>query len=227
MKSLRKECIRCKALIQPKHISEKDLVYTCSECDSVASIFEDRDFIRNEKKERQPAGIRQESLGGRLYIYMDQLPSGEMLRSVVGTGLILVFFLGIFYLTDSMIFYWVTFILGGVGWVINFFFYLRVESRTYEIELSPYKVVLSEKLFGFKIKLKEVDSFAVDRIQLLTQANPGVPGKNKTDFIIQTKQYLQIKPFFHSSGKEEELNYLKFLMDTYLGILPRVSDVEK
>lgn len=227
MKTLRKKCVRCEGAIHPAQVDPAKMIFVCPECHSVSSIIEERDFVSGEKHLKQPQGIRYEYLGSDLHIYLDQLPTGEVTRSVIGTSLILLFFLLLFGLTDSPLFLWITIILGGSGWLINILAYTRYENRTYEIELTPYRVLFFEKIAGIKRKLKEAGSYEIDRIQLTTKENPEAPGKNKSEFILQTKQYQQIKPFYHSSGKEAQLAYLKFLMDHYLNIRERVSDIQQ
>jgi hypothetical protein len=207
-------------------VDYEKMIFTCPACNVVSSLIEERDFIKEEKILKQPEGIRFEYLGSDLHIYLDQLPTGEVTRSIIGTSLIILFFLILFGLTDSTTFLWFTIILGGLGWLINVLAYTRFENRTYEIILSPYRVIFFEKLAGIKRKLKEVGSYEIDRIQITTKENPGAPGKDKTEFIIQTKQYQQVKPFYNSSGKETQLTYLKFLMDNYLNLRERVSDIQ-
>lgn len=225
MKILRRKCVRCEEAIQPTQVDQIKMIYACPYCHSVSSVYEERDFIAEEKIVTQSAGISYEYLASDLHIYMDQLPTGEMQRSVIGTGIILLVFIGIFALTGSVILLWLFSVLGGIGWVINLVLYWRIEVRTYEVELNHHRVQFFEKLCGMKRLLKEIGSYEIDRIQIVTKENSGAPGKNKTDFIIQTKQYNQLKPFFHSNNKEAQLAYLKFLMDSYLNIRERASDI--
>jgi hypothetical protein len=226
MKILRKKCVRCGQSVDSAFVDRAAMVYTCPACDSVSSVFEERDFISEKRDLKQPEGIRYAYKGDDLHIYLDQLPTGEVTRSLVGTSLILLFFLLLFWFTDSTIFLWITIVLGGLGWVINVLAYTRLENRTYEIVLDPYTVIFFEQLAGIKRKLKELGSYEVDRIQVVTRENHEVPGKNRTDFILQTKQYEQVKPFYHTSSREAQLAYLKFLMDSYLNIRERLSDIQ-
>lgn len=226
MKILRKNCIRCGEAMQPANIDQEEMLFTCPACDSLSSAFEERDLVEYHKKIIQPDGINYEYLGSDLHIYLGELPSGEMQRSVIGIGILLIIFIAIFAMTGSKTLLLLTVILGTIGWMLNLSAYYRIDNRTYEIELNPYQVRFTEKLFGIKRQLQEVGSFEVDRIQIQTSPNLGMPGKNKTSFIIQTKQYQQIQPFYHSSGREAQLTYLKLLMDMYLNIQERKSDVQ-
>lgn len=227
MKYLRKNCVRCESEIDPVNIEWSENVYICSSCNSVASIFEERDFLREEKELYQPEGIWYEYLGADLHIHLDRLPSGEMHRSLIGTGLIVLFFVAIFAIFQQEVFLTLTLILGIGGWVVNLLAYIRWDFRTYEVELSAHQVKFFEKLAGAKRLIKSIDSYAIDRIVILTSDNENVSGSQKTNFIIQTKQYEKIKPLYHSRGRENQLEYLKLLMDNYLNIHERSSDINE
>lgn len=227
MKTLRKECVRCKEEMKTQYINRKEQVYACPSCDSVSSIFEERDFIDKEKNLEQPKGIRYEYLASDLHIYLEQLPTNNPLWMILMLGVFMVCsVLAIFKNTHedlTVVYIYVCFFM--FVFLCLVVFHWRAKTRTYEIEVTPYRVSFFAISIWRKHLLKEVNSYEVDRIFIKTTAPPGTKSQKATDFMVQTKQYERIKPFHNSTGKEAELVYLKLLMDTYLNIGERVSDI--
>ncbi len=227
MKTLRKECVRCGEGMKTQHIDKKEQVYACPFCNSVSSIFEERDFIGKEKNLEQPKGIRYEYLANDLHIYLKRLSIRHPLWLTCMIGLMgVVFTFAIFTNPNDnlIIVYFSAFALMLLS-LYFLTFHLKAATQSYEIEVTPYRVSFFAIAFRQKSLLKEVNSYEVDRIFIKTAAKSNANKRKITDFIIQTKQYERIEPFYYLTGKEDQFIYLKLLIDTYLNIGERASDI--
>ena len=236
MRLLRQTCSRCDTPILFNKIDKEKGVYKCTTCDSIGSIYEDREYTK-PKELTHLKSIEHFIMGDALLINLKgdhSLP----IRGWVGIFLLILILLALFSMIAGsschmngkpLISPWITILL----WVLVFFTFLAVKffiinKRKVQFNIDAHTLEVYQLIDGERISPNEfsIESFMIDQVYVKEKVYP--KQKNNRNRRNQKTYQLCIAGKDHeqhsvysSVGNKKVLMLVATMIEAFLGIKNR------
>lgn len=230
MKSIIRQCKRCNEPIASKSINQKEGIYKCTNCNTVASIYDENEY-KPQYNFPLLAGMRIEELSNSIILHIQKPTFVSPIISPRGcfpwlTLLAIIwFFTGCDFTINSNLNY-TNKIIGVLAIAVVIAFFLRRLKRPLFIEITPLNLFIYQKSHGMTTSLYLIESYMIDQASVIVAPHPsGSPITYKLQIFTKDGKMHNLFTTFYNV-KEELLCIEQFIESTLCIDDRRVSGEE-